>query len=105
MGVVGMHAFGEACDRHRRLALAVELVETRPEELQRALEIGDVHRPAAVKDRPQIAQIGGGDRWGADEPRQHRWRRKHRDPRAALQRFDYRIHIEVRQHQLVAAAQ
>ena len=23
MGVVGMHAFGEACDRHRRLALAV----------------------------------------------------------------------------------
>jgi len=58
-------------DRHRRLALAVKLKETRAEDLQRLFEVGNVHRPAAVIDRAQIGEIGGGDLRRVDEPGQH----------------------------------
>jgi len=100
-----MHAFGEPGNRHRRLALPVELVEPRAKELQRPLEIGDIHRAAAIEDRSQTAQIGVADRRGVDEPRQHRRRREHRDPRMALQRVDDRIDVEMRQYDLVTPSQ
>src|SRR6202011_3088139 len=50
MRLVGVQTHVEAGNRHRRLALAIELVESRPEQLQRAFEIGHVHRTAAIED-------------------------------------------------------
>ncbi len=50
IGVVGLR---QRRDRHRRLALTVDLGEARAEDLERLLEIGEVHRRAAVDDRLQ----------------------------------------------------
>ena len=74
-------AAGQAGDRHRRLALAEELVEARPEQAERLLQVGDVHRPAAVGDRLQIGEVGAGDLRGVHEPGQHRRRGEERDAR------------------------
>src|SRR6516225_10439432 len=46
-----MQALREPSNGHRRLALAVELVEPRPKNVESALQIGDIHRPAAITDR------------------------------------------------------
>src|ERR671931_316840 len=46
-------ALWQAGDGHRRLALAVELVEARAEELDRAQRIGDVHGRTAIDERAQ----------------------------------------------------
>ena len=43
-------------DRHRRLALAVDLREPRAQRGERRLAVGDVHRPAAVDDRSSAAR-------------------------------------------------
>ena len=43
-------------DRHRRLALAVDLREARAERRERLLAVGDVHRPAAVDDALQAIE-------------------------------------------------
>src|SRR6266568_1237544 len=53
---IGMETLGKPGDRHRRLALAVKLIEPRSEEAERLFEIGDIHRPAAVIDRLQIGK-------------------------------------------------
>src|SRR5690606_7096561 len=49
-GLVEMVRAPQTGDRHRRLALPVELYEHRAERRQRLLEALDVHRPAAVDD-------------------------------------------------------
>src|SRR5256714_14462923 len=56
-----MQALREPSDGHRRLALAVELVEPWPENAEGALQIGDVHRSAAVINRAQVRYVGSGD--------------------------------------------
>src|SRR5580693_7046497 len=105
MRPLGVQALVEGGNRHRRLALSVELVEPRPEQLQSALEIGHVHWTAAIEDRPKVSQIGGGHRGRMDESGQHRRRREHRDPRMTLQRVEDRLDLEMREHDLMPAAQ
>jgi len=53
MGAIGMHLATEMGDGHRALALAVELGKLVPQEIERALEVGNVHRRAAVGDQAQ----------------------------------------------------
>ncbi len=55
VGVIGLRQRG---DRHRRLALAVDLGEARSEDLERVGEIGQVHRCPAVDDRLQAGEVG-----------------------------------------------
>ena len=62
-------------------------------------------RRSNVKDRPQIAQIGGGDRRSVDKPGQHRRRGKHRNARMALQCIEDSVDVKMGQHDLVPAPQ
>ena len=86
MGAVGMQALRETGNCHRRFALAVELVEARPEYLQRALQISHIHRPTAVIDRAQVAEVRGADLGRVDESGQHRRGGEHGDLPVPLQR-------------------
>jgi len=105
MAAVGMQPLVQPGDRHRRLALAEQLVEARPKQAERLFEIGDIHRPAAVIDRLQMAQIGARHLGRVGEPGQHGRRGEHRHPFVLPQRIEDRRHVEMRQHQLVSAFQ
>ena len=55
MRAARMRGVGQLCARqhganHRRFALAVNLHEARPHDPQRALDVGQVHRRAAIND-------------------------------------------------------
>lgn len=56
-------------DGHRRLALAIDLGEDRPECRDRLAQALDVHRAAAVDDRPEI---GGAAPARGHQPLHHR---------------------------------
>ncbi len=75
VGVVGL---GQRGDGHRRLALPVDLGEARPEQVERVLQVGEVHRRAAVDDRLQVGQVGVDDRRVAGEALDHRRRGEER---------------------------
>ena len=53
----------------------------------------------------RLRQIGRGDRRGMDQPGQHRRCREHRHPGVPLQRVEDRLDLEMRQHDLMSAAQ
>ena len=57
MAGIGVHRLVERGDAHRALALAVDLRETIAEGGLRALEIGLVHRPAAIDDGFQAGML------------------------------------------------
>ena len=71
MVAVGVHLAAEMGDGHRALALAVELAELVAQKIERALQIGDIHRRAAIGDQPQ--RLGFEVRHAAmlDQPLQH----------------------------------
>ena len=54
-------AFDKRRDRHRHFALAVDLREFRPEQIQSAQQCLEMHRRAAINDGAQTAMIGGGE--------------------------------------------
>ena len=82
VGVVGL---GQGGDRHRRLALPVDLGQARPEHGQGVLQVGQVHRCAAVDDRLQVGEVGVGDRRVAGQPLHHGGGGEERHPRPAPQ--------------------
>ena len=65
-------------DRHRGLALAVDLRELRAEHRHGPLAIGDVHRAAAIDDGLETARVGGRGARMFDQPLDHGGRREHR---------------------------
>src|SRR4029079_6419287 len=54
MVAVGMVRLRQGGDRHRRLALPVDLGQAGTEEGEGVLQVGEVHRRAAVDDRLQV---------------------------------------------------
>src|SRR6201986_747114 len=100
-----MQALREPSDGHRRLALAVELVESWPENVEGALQIGDVHRSAAVIDCAQVRYVGSGDLRRMYEPGQHRRCGEHRHARMPGDHVQNRCDIKMWQHDLVLAFQ
>src|SRR5471032_2147949 len=71
MVALGVLRLREAGDRHRRLALAVDLREARAEEGERALQIRHINRPAAIDDGLEDRVVGGGESGAVDETRHH----------------------------------
>jgi hypothetical protein len=71
MRLVGVHRLVDPGDRHRALALTVELIELGAEQLQRTLEIGEVHGRTAEDDGLEPARIGRACRRMVDEARDH----------------------------------
>ena len=71
--LVGERVVGaaQARDRHRRLALAVDLREHRAEGGERLLQLLDVHRPAAVDDAAQVRRAAPRRRGGQAQPLHH----------------------------------
>ena len=55
---IGMRALVQRGDAHRALALAVDLGEPMAEHGMRAVEIGEVHRPAAIDDGLEAGMVG-----------------------------------------------
>ena len=55
VGVVGL---GQGGDRHRCLTLPIDLGETRAEDGEGVLQVGQIHRRAAVDDRLQMGEVG-----------------------------------------------
>ena len=62
---------GQHRDRHRRLSLAVDLGQARPEPVERAQAVRDVHRPAAVDHGLQPRRVAT---QAVDQPHHHRRR-------------------------------
>jgi hypothetical protein len=75
MLAVGDVVLRQGRDRHRNLALAVDLRETRAEAFNRLERVGDVHRRAAPNDRPDV--IGIAFRAALDQPLHHGRRGEH----------------------------
>ena len=82
VGVVGL---GQRGDRHRRLALPVDLGQAGAEHVEGVLEVGQVHRCAAVDDRLEVGEVGGGDGRVAGQPLHHGGRGEERHARPAPQ--------------------
>jgi hypothetical protein len=59
-----------------------------------------IHRPAAVIDRAQVAEVRGADLGRMDESGQHRRGGEHGDLPVPLQRIENGGHVEMRQHYL-----
>ena len=79
---------GRDGDGHRALALAVELVELVAQQIERALEVGDVHRRAAVGDDLSAARVGRAGAAVLDQALHHGGREEDAD--VAGQRFSAR---------------
>ena len=74
----------EPGDGHRRLALGEELVEPRTPRLQRAAQIRDVHRTAAVGDGLQVRRVHVPGAGGVHQAREHRRRGEEAHPLARV---------------------
>jgi hypothetical protein len=82
---VGVVCLGQGGDRHRRLALPVDLSQAGAEDVEGVLQVGQVHRCAAIDDGLQMGMVGGGDGPVADQPLHHGWRSEERHARPAPQ--------------------
>ena len=82
---VGVVCLGQGGDRHRRLALPVDLGQAGAEDGEGVLQVGQVHRCAAIDDRLQVGEVGGGDGPVAGQPLHHGGSGEERHPRPAPQ--------------------
>ena len=82
---VGVVCLGQTRDRHRRLALPVDLGQPGTEHGERVLEVGQVHRRATVDDRLQVGEVRVGDGPVVGQSLHHGGRREERHPRPAPQ--------------------
>ena len=71
MDPVGMVCLGQGRDRHRCLALPVDLGQAGTEDGEGILQVGQVHRCAAVDDGLQVGEVGRGDGPVAGQPLHH----------------------------------
>jgi hypothetical protein len=78
---LGVARLAQRGDGHRALALAVDLRELVAENRHRPLAVLDVHRPAAVDDRLQVAGVGACGGGAVDQAAHHRRRREQRGAR------------------------
>jgi hypothetical protein len=86
MIAVGDVLFGERGDRHRALALAVDLREPRTEAVERLQRILDVHRRPAPDQGADVAGVTAVI--GVDEPFDHGRGREHGGTRPALEQAE-----------------
>ena len=102
---VGMQGLAEPADGHRTLALAIQVVQPGAEQGERALEVGRVHRRAAVDDglqAPRLRRAGAGV---IDEARHHGRRGEHADVGVARQCPEHALGLEgARQDYVVGSA-
>ena len=76
---------GQGGDRHRRLALPVDLGQPGAEDGEGVLQVGQVHRCAAIDDGLQVGEVGGGDGPVAGQPLHHGGSGEERHSRPAPQ--------------------
>ena len=79
MRAVGEVLAAERGDRHRALALAVDLDEALAHHRERVLDVGEIHRPAAVDDGLEPVERGVRRARVVDEALDHGRRGEHRD--------------------------
>ena len=94
MAAVGMCGLVEAGDGHGALALAVEIVELGAQQRECALQIGEVHRGAAVDDGLEAARVGRTCAGVIDEARHHGGRSEHADVFGCRQRVEHLVGFE-----------
>ena len=85
MIAVGVVRLRQGGDRHRRLALPVDLGQAWTEDGEGVLQIGQVHRRAAVDDRLQVRQVGCRQGRVPGQPLHHGGSGEERRPRPATQ--------------------
>ena len=90
----------QAGDRHRAFALAVDLDEFRAPELEGALGVGHIHRPAAIDDRAQVRDIRARRRRVVDQALHHGRRGEEAAAPVVPDQLEYLLRVEpaVRHH-------
>ena len=94
MAGVEMELAGEPGDGHRRLPLAVDLDELRPERGERPPGVLDVHGPAAVDDGLQVVAVHIRDAPRFEEAGDHRRCEEEARPRVVFQEVDDLLGME-----------
>ena len=85
---------GESGDGHRRLPLAVDLDELRPEVVERPPGVLHVHRPAAVDDGLQMVEVRAPDPRRLEQPHDHRRGEEEARPRVGVEEVDDLLRME-----------
>ena len=88
--VVSVFVIGprERGNRHRALALSVDLGELGAEGRESAFHVGDVHGTAAIDDEVQVGGVGAGERRAVEQPHHHRRRREHAESGVLLDQVE-----------------
>ena len=92
MRAVGDILLGQQRDGHRAFALAVNLREPRPEPVERAQRVLDVHRRAAPHDGADVLRVAVGRAF--DQPLDHGGGREHRAARPRSEQAEDLLRLE-----------